>query len=603
MHLTFSDNKRIILRNIIFTIAAVITVFILLQIPSSAKIYVFYRRSILLKCIIDIVLLCAVWHWQKYYLTVMIFFLTVFISPVYIKSICGMILNVEEIFSCMSFGIVIFCALSAIYYLKNYLSLRPVKILLMLFTYFGSIAAMLPAALLWGYYIINRHLLQPTTVLALFQTNTNEAVEYLKGQNIFLWCFAFIMCVILIYMYVRIWNKVPIIKSSSPKIVISVVLIYVLFTIFALLPKTNNFYSLKIIADVHNALQDYVEYGEKKQARLTHLQLLTGLHINSTKSGLYVLVIGESESRDYMSIYGYHRNNTPWLSNTADSAGNIIFHHAYSNYPQTVMALTYALSEKNQYNNISLSNAYSIVEIAKAAGYNTYWLSNQRKYGAWDTPIAEMASATEHQVWINGNVGALNCETEYYDEALLDQIPVLTDKQNTLIVIHLMGSHQTYAERYPQEYNIFQNDSEFDQYDNSVLYNDKILQKIYARVSISPNFMGMIYFSDHGEDVTNGGHDPSRFTYKMIRVPLIMNFSQNFLQKNPQTYATLQAHQNSYWTNDLLYNLLIDIMGIEGAPHVENNLDITSPSYNLTKDTALTMHGEKKISNDPNVDK
>lgn len=36
-----------------------------------------------------------------------------------------------------------------------------------------------------------------------------------------------------------------------------------------------------------------------------------------------------------------------------------------------------------------LEDAYSIIEIAKAAGYDTWWISNQLKYGAYDTPIAE----------------------------------------------------------------------------------------------------------------------------------------------------------------------------------------------------------------------
>ena len=65
--------------------------------------------------------------------------------------------------------------------------------------------------------------------------------------------------------------------------------------------------------------------------------------------------------------------------------------HAYSSRSDL------CLSEKNQYNDISLEKSYSLIEIAKAAGYDTYWISNQRKYGAWDTPVAEMASTATHQ--------------------------------------------------------------------------------------------------------------------------------------------------------------------------------------------------------------
>lgn len=48
-----------------------------------------------------------------------------------------------------------------------------------------------------------------------------------------------------------------------------------------------------------------------------------------------------------------------------------IFDRAYSCFPQTVQALTYALSEKNQYNDKKIEDSLSIIEVAKAAGYKT----------------------------------------------------------------------------------------------------------------------------------------------------------------------------------------------------------------------------------------
>ena len=107
------------------------------------------------------------------------------------------------------------------------------------------------------------------------------------------------------------------------------------------------------------------------------------------RGGVFVLVIGESETRNHMQVYGYDRETTPWLQDQRENRENITFSNAYSNHTHTVPVLTYALSENNQYNEIALQDAYSIVEAANAAGYETYWLSNQRKLGAWDTPVAE----------------------------------------------------------------------------------------------------------------------------------------------------------------------------------------------------------------------
>lgn len=79
---------------------------------------------------------------------------------------------------------------------------------------------------------------------------------------------------------------------------------------------------------------------------MMRLQALSGLHIDEKDKGIYILVIGESETRDHMHAYGYSRETTPWLDSMVSKSGTILFQHAYSNHTHTVPALTYALSEK-----------------------------------------------------------------------------------------------------------------------------------------------------------------------------------------------------------------------------------------------------------------
>jgi glucan phosphoethanolaminetransferase (alkaline phosphatase superfamily) len=134
----------------------------------------------------------------------------------------------------------------------------------------------------------------------------------------------------------------------------------------------------------------------------------------------------------------------PWFRNRE----LYYFSMRISNHTHTVPALTYALSEKNQYNTMRLEDAYSIIEIAKAAGYDTWWISNQLKYGAYDTPIAEMASTVDHEVWINTHAGKL-VKTSYYDEELVNRLPHISDNTPALLsyilwdvmVITLIGIH------------------------------------------------------------------------------------------------------------------------------------------------------------------
>lgn len=85
--------------------------------------------------------------------------------------------------------------------------------------------------------------------------------------------------------------------------------------------------------------------------------------------------------------------------------GFLLFDNAYSCHSHTVPVLTYALTAKNQYNTLPLEQAASIIEIAQAADFHTVWISNQVKYGAWDTPVSVIADQSQTQYWLNGHLG------------------------------------------------------------------------------------------------------------------------------------------------------------------------------------------------------
>lgn len=112
-------------------------------------------------------------------------------------------------------------------------------------------------------------------------------------------------------------------------------------------------------------LADYSHYEKSRNKRLDRLEQLKGLSVSPKAKGLYVLVIGESATRDHMESYGYKRHTTPFLESFKKDPGTLLFSKAFSNHTHTVPVLTYALSQKNQYNNIPLQKAYFLIEIAK----------------------------------------------------------------------------------------------------------------------------------------------------------------------------------------------------------------------------------------------
>mgnify|MGYP000563534893 FL=1 len=88
---------------------------------------------------------------------------------------------------------------------------------------------------------------------------------------------------------------------------------------------------MRIVTETKDALHQYKEYGKAKAQREARLQQLQGLKITSD-GGIFVLVIGESETRDHMGAYGYDRDTTPWMSEETQKPEAILFQNAYSNH-------------------------------------------------------------------------------------------------------------------------------------------------------------------------------------------------------------------------------------------------------------------------------
>ena len=76
-----------------------------------------------------------------------------------------------------------------------------------------------------------------------------------------------------------------------------------------------------------------------------------------------------------------------------------------------------------------------------------------------------------------------------------------------------------------------------------------------------------------------------------------MIFSEKFKLEKPDVYAALQEHKNSAWSSDLMFNAMLDILGISGLNEKAED-SIASPEYNHSKNDLLTLHGQMPISKD-----
>lgn len=447
---------------------------------------------------------------------------------------------------------------------------------------------LLPVFVILGYYSVTSTVFAPDTLLAIAQTNIQEAIEYAKDNFSCKTIFLIILANASVF-FVAIKNTQKILWNKYN-------LFLVLFCITACLVGVYK-YRDNIITDIpkqaSKTLAQYKNFSKERTDRKDNMSKLLLSH--KPEAGVYVLVIGESQNRAHMQAYNYHRATTPWLDSMKNDKNMLLFTKAYSCHTYTVPTLLYALTAKNQYNNIAVKNAVSVLEVAEAAGFETVWLSNQVKYSAWDTPVTSIASEANQQKWINSTLGE-STNTDYFDGKLIEELEKIKITDKMLIVMHLMGNHGSYEQRYPKAFEKYDGKNTIDKYDNSIIYNDYVMSQVYKRARKIPNFKGLVYCSDHADAIDkNLSHDAAQFDFDMTHIPLYIYLSDSYIQNNSAKYKSLEKQKNKLFTNDLLFNLMLGVLGINLNNIYEPNNDPTADTFDNNKERFKTLYGKKYI--------
>ena len=464
-----------------------------------------------------------------------------------------------------------------------------------LFVIIAFITLFLPLLLLC-YLIATNSLISSDIIIALAQTNGAEGAEFFVSNVNYKWLLALLFLIAVIYINCKAYENL----TCDPKAKVTTsfsIAIILIGSIFLAIPRID-YLPFAVVKVTSRQLDNFALYKQQKGVRLQKLSTLTSLKLNPDvdKDGnLFVLVIGESQSASHIQAYGYQKATTPKLVERLKEPNHLLFNNVFSSWPQTVQALSYALTNANQYNQVEVSDAYSLIEIARAVGFDTYWLSNQRKYGMYETPITVISSTANHEIWTNGSA---KMEGVFFDEELVNRLPKVDPNKNTLIIIHLMGSHQKYEKRVPKEFRQFTGaDEVVASYDNSILYTDYVVDEIYNKAKKNPAFKALVYFSDHGEEPhVVGGHDPVNVTYQMLKVPLFVYLSDSYRKNHLNLFESLKTNEHKYFSNDLIFDLMVSLMRIEGVPNFEESLNLSSKKYRLDKASTLTMYGKKHIN-------
>lgn len=164
----------------------------------------------------------------------------------------------------------------------------------------------------------------------------------------------------------------------------------------------------------------------------------------------------------------------------------------------TVGALRTMLTESS---NGTPNYRRTIIDLAKSAGFETIWISNQGFKGEHDTPISRIASKADDLFFTNSS--------SYEKVNLPDSVimPIFRDKikedsrGSRLIVLHTMGSHPDACERAKfsdQRYSVSEDLQYIECYVSSIALTDKLIEKVVNVLSEEERTWSLIYFSDHG---------------------------------------------------------------------------------------------------------
>ncbi|WP_443820694.1 phosphoethanolamine transferase [Dialister hominis] len=480
---------------------------------------------------------------------------------------------------------------------------RPLSILIAIGTFLITTFQIICALIYFSYFLIYGSTFATADFLPFVQTHLSEAIGFLKSFiSVKTLCLGVILLLVLfvptITLLVRNIKNGGMSSAKWPKWIIALsVLLFAagIINVRHWIPRSFPVLDYQLSQAYIHSIRD-----AKKLHTINAAKLVLANGINNTLAsrvpGTVLLVIGESETSDLMTAFtpSLPVDTTPWLTSEKENKDFYLFNHAYTNFPATAGALSMALTGINQYNEKEIGQVVTLLDVAKKAGYDTWWISNHRQLAAGNPSVDLVSSGADHTLWTTHAEGA--------DIDLISLLKKVPRNGNHFIVLHLMGSHAKYDSRIPDDWPYLSlpgADETENDYATTVDYTDYVLKNIFNYSKENLHMTAMAYLSDHGEDMKYG-HGEGHVTWSMLHIPLFFYLSPEYETAFPNTAKALRNNREKIFTNDLLFDTMC---GLIQAPNNDYSptYDLTSPLYSLNADQALAVNGKWIVANDPSL--
>ena len=403
----------------------------------------------------------------------------------------------------------------------------------------------------------------------IFTTNTNEASEFFQSMVPFSFIIKLSLLVISVILCCYVGEKI--VKKLIALPMIAILVVAVLGSI-----HNTSIWDSTIFEKVYNIAK--YEVPSDLRVYFTHPKMEKSP--NSPQN--IVVIMGESFSRHHSSIYGYEKNTNPLLSKLVEDSSLIVFNNATSAGLSTMISFKYMMSgygpdskDDKEWNEYPL-----LLDVVESAGYNTHWFSNHANVGVNNNVTRLLAFACKDNHFTDDNISGDFSTT--YDELLIDiakpYIAQFDKNKYNFYFFHLLGSHFKFDLRYPKDFAVFSekdylNNLEHQRftlasYDNSILYNDKVVYDIIQLFKDKDAIV--VYLADHGLDIYNTSdnyaahgkiNDPISAKYGS-EIPFFIYPTELYKQNNPDVVSELKESRNQSIRTDSLMNIIMNIAKI-----------------------------------------
>ena len=289
---------------------------------------------------------------------------------------------------------------------------------------------------------------------------------------------------------------------------------------------------------------------------------------------LYILVIGETARRHNFHLYGYPRETTPGL----DTIKNLVhLTDVNSSATLTLLSLPQIVTRASPEQFDLQYKEKTIIDLFHEAGFYTAWIGVQNI----STPLVQrLKFVCDYTFFSKSDVSS----SEVYDIDILTNVQQIADDKThrkKFIIIHTLGSHFRYSNRYPANFKKFTptisstgysnitikyKNELINSYDNSIFYTDHFLSSLINLTAKTNSISGLIYLSDHGENlydddkmIFHGGEKPTHYEYE---IPYLVWYSNLYNDFYPQKVEALNQNRDKKASSTITFYSLADMANI-----------------------------------------